>query len=78
MPAELIETTIHERDGITYSISVFHAEGGYWGKCYCPKCEISDGGTNECSTPEEAKRLAKNNADSHHQAAHGPDQSANS
>ena len=77
MPAELIETITHERDGITYSISVLHAEGGYWGKCYCSKCETSDAGTEEYRTPEEARRLSQKNANSHHEAVHGPDQSGN-
>ena len=45
MPAELIETSTYERDGIVYSITIVHAEGGYWGKCYCTKCEESDAGT---------------------------------
>ena len=77
MPAELIETTTHERDGITYSISVVHAEGGYWGKCYCPKCETSDTGTEECATHEEARKLSKKNADIHHEAVHTQNQSGN-
>ncbi len=71
MPAELIETSTYERDGIVYSIIVVHAEEGYWGKCYCTKCEVSDAGTKECETPEEAKRLARNNADEHHEMIHG-------
>ena len=72
MPAELIETSTYKRDGIVYSIIVVHGEGGYWGKCYCTKCEISDAGSIECDSPEEAKRLAMNNADGHHSANHVP------
>ena len=71
MPAELIETSTYERDGIIYSITIVHAEGGYWGKCYCTKCEESDSGTEECATPEKAKQLAINNVDEHHAAVHG-------
>ena len=73
MPAELIETCTYKRDKIIYSIIILHAEGGYWGKCYCGTCEKSDEGTIECDTPEEARRLAEKNADTHHLAVHGPD-----
>jgi hypothetical protein len=75
MPAELIESSTYEQDGIIYNIVIVHAEEGYWGKCYCTRCEESDVGTKECETPEEAKQLAKTNADSHHRAIHDPKQS---
>ncbi len=70
MPAELIEAYTYRLDEIVYNIIIVHAEGGYWGKCYCPECRESDEGTAECGTPAEAGRLAERNADAHHSVAH--------
>ena len=75
MPAEYIETSSYERDGIMYNITIMHSEGGYWARCYCTECGESDAGSKNCDTPEEAKLFAENSAEVHHSVTLLPDKS---
>lgn len=57
---------LYELDGVQYKITAEKAQGNFWGKWYCTKCEERGGSSKACSSEKEAITYAITNLRMHH------------
>jgi hypothetical protein len=54
------------RDGIAYTVVVYHVQGAYFASWTCTKCKVTGGPTHDCDNAEDAIARAQARAFSEH------------